>query len=216
MRMIRLATAMAAISAVLVLSTMVASAQPGAPPPPGGGYYGAPAPAHGPSFRHRQGLTLGVGFGIGDMSADSGPIDCLDCSYDPGAAGFDFHIGGMLNPRLALLFELWISGKTLDAGGSATLFQSVAMVAGQYWVTPRLWLKGGLGAAHLSVTYDDGYYAGDEPIDDGLAAMGALGYELVAGPRFALDVQLRLGTGSYDGIGDQIHTGLLGLGFNWY
>lgn len=213
MRFLRLATVMTAIVALVILSGTAASAQPG-PPPSGQGYYGTPP--GGPAFPMRNGLTLGMSLGIGDMSAESGPIECFDCSYNPGAVAFDFHIGGMLNPRLALLFELWFAGKTLDSVGNELLLQTMAMAAAQTWVTPRLWLKGGLGLAHLSYSYDDGYYADEEPIADGVAVMGAVGYDILVGPRFALDLQLRLGVGSYDGIGDSIQTGVFGVGFSWY
>ena len=209
--MFRLATVVAAVMALLALVPGVASARPGGEPSSGSGYY--ESNSSGSAIPLRRGLILGFGLGIGDMSADSGPIDCIGCSYNPLAGAFDFHIGGMLNPRLALLFELWGALKTLDASGTESLVQTMAMVAAQYWLAPRLWIKGGLGAAHLSYSYDDGY---SDPIDDGLGAMGAVGYEILISPRFAIDLQLRLGTGSYEGIAEQIHVGTAGVGFNWY
>ncbi|WP_428262151.1 hypothetical protein [Haliangium sp.] len=189
------------------------------PPPDGYGppprrsrhYPPPPPPVYGPAVR--RGLTLGAGFGIGNMSASSGPIECFDCDYDTGAFGFDFHIGGMLSPHMALLFELWVTGKTLDYAGTELMTQSFAMVAAQYWVTPRLWLKGGLGAAQLRVTWDDGFV---ETAEDGFGVMGAVGYELFAGQQLAIDLQLRFGTGSYDTIDEQISAGTLGVGMNWY
>lgn len=209
--MSRLMTVMAAVISFCSLVPAVASAQPGTDPSEGSGYY--EGSSSGPAIPFRRGLTLGFGFGIGDMSADSGPIDCFDCSYNPLAGAFDFHIGGMINPRLALLFELWGAVKTLDANGSESLVQTMAMVAAQYWMGPRLWLKGGLGAAHLSYSYADGY---SDPIDDGVAVMGAVGYEILIGSQFALDLQLRLGSGAYEGIAEQINAGTVGVGFNWY
>jgi hypothetical protein len=224
MKNVRLTTALAATAALLM--TTNAFAQPGAPapaeppPPPsagpgGSGYYAQP-PMKGPRFHHRRGLSIGFGFGVGGMSADSGPIDCIDCDYEPAAVGFDFHIGGMINPRLALLFEVWGTGQQVTAAGDEVLVQTMVMAAIQYWVTPQLWIKGGIGASHLSLSVDDGYANDSVDIDDGGGVMGAIGYELLSGPRFAVDLQLRLGSASYDGINDQIQSGLVQIGFNWY
>src|SRR4051794_25934996 len=81
-------------------SATVAHAQYQAPPP---GYY-APPPRYAypppPSPRYgmyRSGLVFGVGLGFGGIAAQ----DCGDICGPAGA--FEFHIGGMLNPRLALM-----------------------------------------------------------------------------------------------------------------
>lgn len=202
-----------------LLVPAVALAQPGAgqPPPPQGGYYGAPPPTADGGFFMRRGLSVGFGFGLGGMSDTSGPIECGNCDYNPAAFGFDFHIGGMISPRLALLFELWANGQSLESTGTVTLMQGMAMVAAQYWVTPQLWIKGGLGASDLSISYDDGYYEPtSEAVDQGGAIMGGIGYEVMSSRRFALDIQGRLGIGTYDGIQEQITVGTIGVGFNWY
>ncbi len=175
-------------------------------------------------FHRRRGLAIGFGFGIGGMQSENGPIRCDGCDYDPIAGGFDFHVGGMLNPRLALLFEVWGTGQQLDAVGANTLMQTMVMVAAQYWVTPQLWIKGGIGAANLSISSDDGF--GDTnsiDIGAGAALMGAVGYEVMSSRKFSMDLQFRLGAGTYQddgnggvGINDQITTGMFGVGFNWY
>lgn len=218
----RLKTPTLVVAVFSVLGSSLALAQPGAAPPPSTtpGYYPASPPppsSYGPGY-HRRGLTLGVSLGIGGMDSDTGAIYCDGCDYQPVAGGGSFHIGGMLNPRLALLFEVWSTGKQLDAVGANSLWQHLVMVAAQYWVSPQLWLKGGIGFAHLSLQYDDGYYYEDQPVADGGALMGALGYEVLAGPRFSVDLQLRLGMGSYEGLGfgDQIQSGTFGAGLNWY
>ena len=203
-----------------LMAPTLAAAQPGAgQPPPStapGGYYASPPPIS-DGFFGRRGISIGFGFGLGAMSDTSGPIECVNCDYNPAAFGFDFHIGGMLNPRLALLLEIWGTGQTLDNAGSVTLMQGMFMVAAQYWVTPQLWIKGGLGAADLSLSYDDGYYEPtSEAIDKGGAVMGGLGYEVMSSRRFAIDIHGRIGIGTYDGIQDQITVGTVGVGFNWY
>ena len=210
---------MAATAALAIaLISASASAQPGSPPPPpppgGGGYYPPPPP---PPMWERRGLAIGFGLGLGGMSDSSGPINCTSCEVDPASVGLDFHVGAMLHPNLALLFEVWGQGQQLDAGGTQTLVQTMAMVAAQYWVTHQLWLKGGVGVSNLSVSIDDGYQdPASEQIDNGGAVMGAVGYEVLSSPRFAIDLQGRLGVGTYDGIDEQIETGMIALGFNWY
>jgi hypothetical protein len=208
-------TAVTAALAISLLASATASAQPGSPPPPppggGGGYYPPPPP---PPVWERRGLAVGFGLGLGGMSDSQGAIGCASCEYNPASVGLDFHIGGMLSPRFALLFEIWGQGQQMDVSGSETLVQTMLMVAAQYWVTPQLWLKGGLGVSHLSVSFDDG----SEPLDldEGGAVMGAVGYEILSSPRFALDLQGRLGMGTYDSAEGNIQTGMISLGLNWY
>jgi hypothetical protein len=200
----------AATAAVVLFATGVATAQPGygpPPPPPGYGYYPP---------TERMGLTLGIGLGIGGMDTDSNLAACRGCDYDPAAGGLWFHIGGMINPRLAGLFEFWVHGQAIDSTGATTLWQSMLMGAVQYWLTPQFWLKGGLGFAGLSVQYDDGYAYGEEDLGTGLAVMGAVGFEILHSTEFAIDLQLRLGSGSYDGIDEQVNVAMFGIGFNWY
>lgn len=203
-----------------ILAPSLASAQPGGPPPPpppgyygGGGYYGPPPP---PPPMERRGLALGFGFGFGGMNSESGAGDCIDCNYDPIAFGLDFHIGGMLNPRMALLLELQGTWQTLDADGFNYLSQTMMLGALQYWLSPQLWIKGGIGFSGLDVHYDDGYYAEDAHIDSGIGLLGAIGYEVAHSTRFAIDLALRLSTAKYDAVDDTINSAIIGIGFNWY
>ena len=205
-------------SAILLAVPAVASAQPG-------GYRGSPPPTNtyqNPGgFHDRAGrMTLGLSLGLGGMKADSGPIDCAGCNYNPITVGIAGHIGGMLNERLALMLELQANGQTIGDdgfGNTATLVQSAAMFAGQFWVTPQLWVKGGLGAANLQVSYDD-YYgpAGEDPVSTGTAFLAAAGFELLSAPHYSIDLQGRLFVGTYKGIDDQITSGTIGVGMNWF
>ena len=74
------------------------------------------------------------------------------------------------------------------------------MVAGQFWLTPQLWIKGGLGFAHL---YADNYYEVWD-FGTGAAIMGAIGFELMSARNFAIDLQGRLIQGSYDSFNDSV------------
>jgi hypothetical protein len=210
-----------ALAAVLA-APAAAAAQPGygpPPPPPRGGYYSQPTPTIPGGFHDRQGrLALGFGIGLGGMQVGDENVECINCDYDPVGFGFDFHIGGMLSPRFALLFEVQGDGKTVEenAFGATSLVQASAMVAGQYWLTPQLWIKGGIGGASLSYSYDDGYEAQSEDIDEGLALMGSIGYEILSARTFSIDLQGRLLSGQYDGIEENVTSGSVGVGFNWH
>lgn len=207
--------------AVLLVPALASAQGYYGPPPGGGGYYGGPPPTAPGGYWNRTGqLALGFSIGLGGMSSNAqGDIGCGTCNYNPVAVEVDGHVGGMLSPRFALLLEFQGNVQTVDdngQGGTVTLSQGTAMVAGQFWVTPKLWLKGGIGVAHLSYDYNDPYQTQEQPIDNGGAIMGAAGYEVYSTPQFALDLQARIIEGSYKGIDDQITSGTIGLGFNWY
>jgi hypothetical protein len=211
--------------AAIGLAPALASAQPGyAPPPPppgGGGYYAEPPGLLPGGFYDRTGrLALGFSIGLGAMNDSVGDINCPSCDYNPAAFEVDMHIGGMITPRLALMLEIQGNGQTVDSvdggAGTVTLVQGTALAAAQYWLTPRLWIKGGVGAAHLSYDFNDAYGTQSQPIDNGAAVMAGLGYEVYATREFAVDLQGRIIEGSYKGIDDQITSGTIGVGFNWY
>jgi hypothetical protein len=82
----------------------------------------------------------------------------------------------------------------------------------QYWVTPQLWLKGGLGFANLQT--DDAYVTRD--LGNGGAVLGAIGFEILSAPNFALDLQGRIIAGTYNSGNDHLTSGTIGLGINWY
>ena len=197
------------VFSAIMLAPALAAAQP---------YYG-PAPAYREpgGFHHRANrLAWGISFGVGGMhDSGDGIASCDNCNYNPLAGEIDGHIGGMLNSRTALLFEAQANIQTIHSdalNGDTTITQSAAMVALQYWLTPILWIKGGLGFAHLS--YDNDYVT--EDLGSGGAIMGAIGVELMSGRRFALDLQGRIIEGSYKGLDDQVTSGTIGLGLNWY
>ena len=210
-------------SAVLLAIPAVASAQPGGYGPPRYQPAYQPPPQLEGGFHDRRGrLTLGVSLGLGGMSDSSGSIDCASCDFNPITVGIAGHIGGMINERLALMLELQANGQVIDEnrfGETATLVQGAAMGAAQYWITPQLWIKGGLGFAHLSISFDDDYgqYA-SEDVADGIAILGAAGYELLSARTFSIDLQGRVFVGSYniDDDREEITSGTIGVGINWF
>jgi hypothetical protein len=174
------------------------------------------------AFPNRTGkLMYGGSIGIGAMSDAGGEISCSNC--DTAAAQVSAHVGGFVEPQLALMGELQGNFQTLHSdaftGDTSVLTQATLMFAGQYWASPRLWLKGGVGFATLQV--DRSYY-GDDIIDEstvpesGLALMAAVGYEVMATPGYSIEVQGRLVDGAYDSINYHLTAISVGVGVNWY
>ncbi len=201
----RVALIIATVAAVSVPSLAAAQA-PGAatyqPPPP-------PPPTHEPAelFAQRAGFTIGVTLGPGNIGVADSSGDVVE-SFD--GVAMSLSIGGMLSPRLALVGDLW-NITHMDYDQDFRLQHGIITVALQYWLTPRLWAKGGIGRARYAVGTIDYKQAQSDEVP---AVMGAVGYELSHGRSFAFDAQLRFGVGSYDE-GD-IHSGALVLGLNWY
>jgi hypothetical protein len=202
------------IKSLLVLAIMCAPALASAQ-----GYYngrGQAQPVPG-GFHNRMGrLSWGFGVGLGGMHDGGSAItSCANCDVKPLALELDAHIGGMITPRFALLFEAQVNGQTIHSdfrNGDTTLTQGAAMVAAQFWLLPQLWIKGGLGVANLQV--DDTYVT--EDFGTGGAVMGAIGVELLSARNFAVELQGRVIEGSYNSLDDNVTSGTIGLGINWY
>ncbi len=180
------------------------------------GYYGPSSPPTAPGgFHNRTGrLAFGVGAGLGGMHDDTGSITCNRCDFNPLAFEGDLHIGGVVNPRLALLFELQLNSQQVDSSvfnGDTFLTQGAAMFAAQFWVLPQLWIKGGIGFANLQV--DDDYFTSD--VGSGGALMAAAGVELLSARNFAIDLQARIIEGLYSH-DYRVTSGTVGIGLDWY
>jgi hypothetical protein len=165
--------------------------------------YGAP-----PRGVYRQGLVIGASLGGGDMASQNcGP-------YCGGSGMIEGHIGGMLNPRLALMADLFAAIHPWDDGVyTGQTYNGIYTLALQYWVTDIIWLKGGMGFAHLQYGYDGtGASLGDE---SAFALMGAGGVEILQSYNFAVDLQFRIGNGFYSQ-GPDITNYAFMIGVNWY
>jgi hypothetical protein len=204
MRRLTLGAAIAA--AVLLGSVTAAHAQYQQQPPPGygppPGYYPPPPPAAYPRGVYRQGLVFGLALGGGAISAS----DCPACGG--GIAG-EVHLGGMINPRMAIMADVW---GIAHPYGDNTLSNTMLTGALQYWVADQLWLKGGIGVANISLSDPTGADYGNSESALGLLAAG--GFEALQSSTFALDVQLRVGYGAYSSGGASNVAVLVGL--NWY
>ena len=186
------------------------------------GYYGpgggAPSSSLPGGFHNRMGrLMFGGSFGLGGMHDDFGDIDCANCNSVSGL--LEGHLGGFIGPRLALLGQLEGNFQTLEvrADSETTLVQGSLMFAAQYWLTPQLWIKGGLGFASLQVQDSDafGVFAESRP-ENGTALMGAVGIELLSAQYFSVDLHGSLTNGSYKGLDNNVTALNVNLGVNWY
>lgn len=159
----------------------------------------------------RAGVHVGFGLGVGQMSCDS-DVDICGSTLDE-AGGIDVHVGTMLNPRLSLQADLWAMFHSED---QVTISHAINTLAVQYWLLPRVWVKGGLGFAVARASYDGRLITIEDQTEAVPGFMINAGYELVVGRSFALDVQLKYGTGFYDDDSVRAHNAALVAGFNWY
>jgi opacity protein-like surface antigen len=169
------------------------------------GYGGYPPPPPPPPPTYRSGLVLGFGLGIGGITAS----DCAPGFCGAALAG-EFHLGGILAPRLALMGDVWGNIRGID-NTDGSLSQSFWSVAAQYWALDNLWLKGGLGIAHVQV---DSASAGLLDDETALGLTLAAGLEVLRSGNMILDLQGRFGRGFYDAGGVNNFAFLVAL--NWY
>ncbi len=193
-------------------SVSIAEAQ-GYPPP----YYPPPPPPPPPHGVYRGGLVFGFSAGVGAIHINNCLADVC------GVAGLlEGHIGGMINPRTALLLEIWGADHPWSSGGNS--FETINTFftgAAQYWVNDIVWIKGGLGVGELREDVNGGYaygYGYTSNSSTGFALFGAAGVEVMQSYNFALDIQLRVGNGFYsDSAGSfSAQNYALMVGFNWY
>ncbi len=147
----------------------------------------------------RKGFIFGLGVG-------GGKITCDGCESLSGLA-VEIHLGGMLTEKLALVGDS--SGASKEEGG-VTLQSVVAGPALQYWLSPRVWVKGGVGAGVLTA-YGGGV---NEVSDPGLGFLGGIGVEVLQKKRFAIDLQARFTTAKIEG--ERTNNVFALVGFNFY
>jgi hypothetical protein len=185
------------------------------------GYYPPPPPPMQPRGVYRGGIVWGFSLGAGGLALP-------DCGQVCGAVGMgEFHIGGMIAPRLAIVGDFWEAFRYFSDSniGSGEIYSGIYTAAAQYWVSDILWIKGGLGVGHNVIDVGGGYYYTGGyrvRIDDetAFALMVAAGLEIVQSYNFAIDLQVRYGNAVYTpvssgGDGDASQFGFM-VGFNWY
>lgn len=162
---------------------------------------------------NRRGIMVGIGLNGGHIA-----FECTDGSCDESlneAGGGEIHVAYMLGKKLAISGEVWgMMHNDEVLGVDVSVTHIITTIGPQYWVLPRMWIRGGLGWARAHVEYDAGIIGGDAQSEDVLGVALGLGLEIVSGPNFALDIQLRGGTGFYED-GNTSNAGL-GVGLTWF
>jgi hypothetical protein len=161
-----------------------------------------------------------VGF-FGGFGIHGGNLSCSgqNCNEFRKAGGADGHVGWGFNDKVGLIFDGYLLTSKED---NLSITQTIATVGARYWVVPILWLQGGVGVANASYEYDTvlGTFSGHT--DNAAAVLAAVGVELIKSPRFALDIEARVGYGFYgddtrnDQPDDTGRSASLGVGFSWF
>ena len=124
-------------------------------------------------------------------------------------------------PHTALQAEVWFQTRSASAFGNTRINQSMYLLAMQHWLTSRLWLKAGLGFSTVGTrrpVQDDSDDV--EHLNNGIAVVGAAGFEVLQAGVYALDVQFRVGSGLYprnsNNNGGVLTTGVVAVGNTWH
>lgn len=150
----------------------------------------------------RRGFLIGLGYGVGNMMF--GETNQLDGT----GPSVEFHLGGMLSDRTALMFDDY--GIVQSFSNGATLSAVLGTVSVQHWVGPRVWLKGGGGLGGLQV--DSGNLSISS--DPGFGFLLGGGVEVIQRTKFVLDAQARLSSMWVDS--EAVRNLAVVVGVNWY
>lgn len=176
----------------------------GPPPPPYGyGYppryyrrYAPPAAArYYPEPLAYRPFFFGIGLGVSGV----GDYPSQGTRRTRVGLGYDLHIGFGISPHWALV---------LAADGGTAYFnhlsisETVFTVGPQVFVTPKLYLRAGIGAASRTYDYSDYYsdgyyYYGNTDSDSGFGAVAAVGVELLQSYHVSLSVEANGTVGYY-------------------
>lgn len=176
------------------------------PPPPPYGYY--PPPRHyrryaAPPARYYEPASyrqffFGFGLGVSGLSDYAYELDSTESRV---GIGYNLRLGFGISPRWALV---------LSADGASAYFQNMNLnetvftIGPQFWVTPKLYIRGGIGAASRTYEYDSYYsdYYGDyyteSWTDSGMGGVAALGFEFVQSYHVSLAVEASGTVGYYN------------------
>ncbi len=184
--------------ALVIAAPTVAAAQPGS----------------NPYLEPRIGL-------FGGFSLQAGNMECSgnNCNDFRKAGGFDAHVGWNFNPRLGMIFDVYV---LTSKENNLQITQTIATIGVRYWLAPILWVQAGLGGARADFSYDAGVLGNfNASAQNAGGFTAAIGLELLRGRRFSLDVEGRLGWGFYgqDSNGNPNNTGRntsIGVGFTWF
>lgn len=170
-----------------------------------------PARAEASPSPQREGPTFGAGLGFGTMFSDC--AEGFDCDTVLESGSIHAFAGGFAGPSTALVLEGWAM---VHPGDDVRITHLIGAGALQQWLTRRLWLKAGVGAARSSFSYDinDVLEVRDDS-EIAPAALAAAGFEVVVGERSSFEIQLRYGAGIYDDAETRVHQLALAAGLSW-
>lgn len=172
-------------------------APPPGPPPP-------PPPSQGVV---RQGFLWGIGLGAGSIG-----VSCNGCTKENlGGISAEFHVGGMLTPTLALLFDGSIVIHPYPDGSSLSHEFNAAMLRG--FLGDRFWVQGGLGLGRASISDPSGNLTAETKLGVGVELAG--GWEFLQSGNFTVDAQARVTAAAYPDQTDITNVDLA-VGLNWY
>jgi hypothetical protein len=139
----------------------------------------------------REGLELGGGLQAGNMFCQSANPN--DCNGATAAGGGDLQAGWFMSPQLGVVLDIWAMAHTEN---NFTISQAVNTIDLKFRLNPILYVQGGIGAAHVTLSYGGLQYS--PTTQDAFAVMGALGLVVLRGHRFDLAIEGRFGTGFYN------------------
>jgi hypothetical protein len=190
--------------------------------------------------QQRSGFVAGVSFGGGALGVTGTTVEPgLELARQDdtwvGVIGFDAHFGFMTGARTALMFVMTGDFEPegspsppvlLRAGNAAVVIdegttamgEGIFAAAVQQWITPRMWVRGGLGGGFLTRDFTSGgdfsYLTLTVDRGFGLAFLIALGREFYNRSSFAVDVEFHLTTVAVAGA--SVAAPSMHVGFNWY
>jgi hypothetical protein len=193
---LRLRLRLASLAFAVAVPT-VAAAQPTAAP----GAAAAPSPYYQPAAQPAPVLRpyhaprpRRVGWEL-DVAAQAGEINCSGalCNDFREAGGLSAGATYMIGPRLGINGQIWGMAHSNDGW---TVAQVITTVGVELRPFPILSLQAGVGHAHAHQSWDFGNVAVGS--DDAPAFMIGASLDVVRARTWALDVQLKFGTGFYD------------------
>jgi opacity protein-like surface antigen len=152
------------------------------------------------------GRTLLIGAGVG-----AGLFRCSQdaCGLATWALGFDVHLGRMVHPRLGLVVDGWVTSHPAQGAG---VVDAIATLGPRLWLSPTLWLWGGVGLGRSCIESMLG-----ESCELGLGFAAGVGYEIATADFFALDLEFRAGDILESEMSAPTATVMsVGLGFTWF
>jgi|GEM_PF-1366422 len=157
---------------------------------------------------HRHGFTAGLSLGFGDLICDGD-----GCDDFTEAGSFDFHLGAVVQPSLAVLFDAWWM---IHTENRFTVDQGIFTAALQYWPMDHFFLRGGVGVARASYSYDGTFVDATDRTDFVPAFSVGIGVEPIATSTFGLDIMLKYGTGFYSDGDTRIQNLAVTVGISFY